>query len=336
MNKVFTFLCIFILISISFSNFESDAATIDVTVVDVSSNFVRVMVDIYGYTPNDKRVHVEIESSDGQLVKQTDLNVKEKSDVVWGAEMSFISNSRHGSNYNVFVYNEDGKFLGSTSFSLTSTPNQPPIQGITTGMSYSISPNKLSFERGEVIKITLEHGIQSGKFAITTDIIDPRGEDIFEMEPITLEPGDELEYELDTNLKSYFPTTGKYILRLMLAGEVLDIPITIQSAVSPTPEPEPTPPPIPPAPPTPPPSSSNAGFPMEYVIAGIVIVVIVVGIGIALSKRKKTAPIAVQSPGKVHVTSPSDDTQFWVCPRCGRDIQMKSGRQFCSSCNVYL
>ena len=82
--------------------------------------------------------------------------------------------------------------------------------------------------------------------------------------------------------------------------------------------------------------SSDDAFPMEYVIAGIVIVAIVVGIGITLSKRKKATPIPVPSPGNVHVTSASADTQFWVCPRCGRDIQMKSGRQFCSSCNVYL
>jgi len=84
---------------------------------------------------------------------------------------------------------------------------------------------------------------------------------------------------------------------------------------------------------TPNPIPSNASFPTESVIVVIVIVAVVVGIGIALSKRKKTAPLIASQPAKVQTTS--DDTQFWVCPNCGRDLQMKSGRQFCPSCNVY-
>lgn len=31
-----------------------------------------------------------------------------------------------------------------------------------------------------------------------------------------------------------------------------------------------------------------------------------------------------------------NDTQFWVCPNCGTDIQMKDGRQYCYSCEIYL
>ena len=104
-------LCIFILYIltfISFSNFESEAKTIDVTIIDASSDFVRVMLDIYGYTPNDKRVSVRIESTGGQFIQQTDLNVREKNDFMWGAQMSFIRTSSSVSSYNVFVYNEDG------------------------------------------------------------------------------------------------------------------------------------------------------------------------------------------------------------------------------------
>jgi len=32
----------------------------------------------------------------------------------------------------------------------------------------------------------------------------------------------------------------------------------------------------------------------------------------------------------------TDNTQFWVCPNCGRDTQMKDGRQYCPSCKIYL
>jgi len=119
-------LCIFILFIltfISFSNFESEAKTIDVTIIDASSDFVRVMLDIYGYTPNDGRVSVNIKNTGGQLIQHTYLNVMKKSDVLWGAQMSFTRTSSSGSSYNVFVYNQDGRLLGSTSFSLTEAPS---------------------------------------------------------------------------------------------------------------------------------------------------------------------------------------------------------------------
>jgi len=118
-------LCIFILfilIFISFSNFESEAKTINVTIIDASSDFIRMMLDIYGYTPNDGIVSVKIESAGGQFIKLTELNVVEKNDSVWGAQMSFIRTSSSGSSYNVSVYDKDGGILGSTSFSLTGAP----------------------------------------------------------------------------------------------------------------------------------------------------------------------------------------------------------------------
>ncbi|MCH7559836.1 MAG: hypothetical protein IIC67_00445 [Thaumarchaeota archaeon] len=32
----------------------------------------------------------------------------------------------------------------------------------------------------------------------------------------------------------------------------------------------------------------------------------------------------------------SSETMFWVCPHCGNDTQMKDGRQYCTSCKIYL
>jgi len=31
-----------------------------------------------------------------------------------------------------------------------------------------------------------------------------------------------------------------------------------------------------------------------------------------------------------------DETQFWVCPNCGGDTQMKDTKQYCPSCKTYL
>jgi len=40
--------------------------------------------------------------------------------------------------------------------------------------------------------------------------------------------------------------------------------------------------------------------------------------------------------GKLKATQTKDETQFWVCPNCGGDTQMKDGRQYCYSCKFYL
>jgi len=81
-------------------------------------------------------------------------------------------------------------------------------------------------------------------------------------------------------------------------------------------------------------STSSESFPIEYVIAGIVIAAVAVGIGIAVSKRKKTALVIASQPAKIQTVS--DETQFWVCPHCGRDTEYRNGKQFCGTCNVYL
>jgi len=83
------------------------------------------------------------------------------------------------------------------------------------------------------------------------------------------------------------------------------------------------------------PTPPNASFPVEYVVIAVAIAV-AAGIGIAFSRRKKVAPVMSASPAKSKATQRQDDTQFWVCPNCGSDTQMKDGRQYCSACKIYL
>jgi len=69
---------------------------------------------------------------------------------------------------------------------------------------------------------------------------------------------------------------------------------------------------------------------MIYIIAIVFIFLILMIVSIAyfLQKRSKYKKYA---PKKI-----SDETQFWVCPNCGGDTQMKDGRQYCPSCKIYL
>ena len=82
--------------------------------------------------------------------------------------------------------------------------------------------------------------------------------------------------------------------------------------------------------------TSSDSFPMGYVVAGVVIAAAAAGVGVALSKRKKAAPMVYASPANIPVAPAADDTQFWVCPNCGKDTQYKDGKQYCDSCKVYL
>ncbi len=41
-------------------------------------------------------------------------------------------------------------------------------------------------------------------------------------------------------------------------------------------------------------------------------------------------------PAKAQIAKTKDETQFWVCPNCGGNTQMKDGRQYCPSCKIYL
>ena len=82
--------------------------------------------------------------------------------------------------------------------------------------------------------------------------------------------------------------------------------------------------------------TSSENFTIGYVIVGVVVVAAAAGVGIALSKRKKIAPVISVQPAKVPAMPGADDTQFWVCPNCGNDTQMKDERQYCPSCRIYL
>jgi len=87
--------------------------------------------------------------------------------------------------------------------------------------------------------------------------------------------------------------------------------------------------------PTPTPTPTDASFPVEYVVIAVAIVV-AAGLGIRFLRGKKAAPAISASPAKSKTTQRQDDTQFWVCPHCGGDTQYRKGKQFCSSCNMYL
>ena len=82
--------------------------------------------------------------------------------------------------------------------------------------------------------------------------------------------------------------------------------------------------------------SSSDSFPIGYVIVGVAIAAAAAGVGIALSKRRKVVPVMLASPANIPVAPATDDTQFWVCPNCGKDTQYKNGKQYCDSCKVYL
>jgi len=53
-------------------------------------------------------------------------------------------------------------------------------------------------------------------------------------------------------------------------------------------------------------------------------------------KKRKKSSMSRASYKKPRATKTQDDTQFWVCPNCGNDTQMKDGRQYCLSCKIYL
>jgi len=324
-------LCIFILFIltfISFSNFESEAKTIDVTIIDASSDFVRVMLDIYGYTPSDGRVSVEIETKGGQLIQQTYLNVREKSDSVWGAQLSFMRTSGSGSSYNAFVYDENGKFLGSTSFSLTGAPTKPtPTEPTPTKPTY----------RNTFLSLQIQDGSSTGYVQVYPKLTHSSGSKLGTT-GISIYVDGNLKSEVSSNKWSsnIWVGDGSHIMQADFSehSDASDSSITYGASTSNTytfsvqsSSIIPTPPPPSPQPD----DSSPIGL-----VAIVIVMVVVAGIVIKLSKRKKAAPVISSPPAKAQVIQSKDDTQFWVCPRCGGDIQMISGKQYCRSCSVYL
>jgi len=81
-------------------------------------------------------------------------------------------------------------------------------------------------------------------------------------------------------------------------------------------------------------------YPVPIVVA-IILWTLAVVLYVKERRRRSTlqAKFKKATSAKFKISSfqkASDDTQFWVCPNCGKDIQMKDGRQYCSSCNAYL
>jgi len=76
---------------------------------------------------------------------------------------------------------------------------------------------------------------------------------------------------------------------------------------------------------------------MIYIIwAVIVLLIILVVIVVILKRHKKVSRTMPAFQAKPKEKQAKDETQFWVCPHCGNDTQMKDGRQYCSSCKIYL
>jgi len=72
--------------------------------------------------------------------------------------------------------------------------------------------------------------------------------------------------------------------------------------------------------------------PLNYIIFPIFFLIIIIIFARLGIKHRNY----IKSLDSKKMISSSDDTQFWVCPHCGGDTQNRNGKQFCSSCNVYL
>lgn len=62
------------------------------------------------------------------------------------------------------------------------------------------------------------------------------------------------------------------------------------------------------------------------------------GLGMALFLIILIIVLAIirSKSSKIQVGSQTDDTMFFGCPRCGRNTEIVSGRQYCTACNLYL
>ena len=447
--NLFCISILLILIFISFSNFEIEATTVDVTVIEYDDNFVRVLLDVYGYVPNDSRLTIKIETTSGQLIKKTFLNVVQKSDSVWGAQLLFPKSSSD-SDYKISAFNDAGHFMGSinislndASQSLSSSTSSSTLSSLQTSFGkFTITTDKNSYSSGETIVITGEVKDQKSGIPVSVTVYAPNN-NLISIAQIDIGVDKKFSTKITTG-GSLWKAYGTYIINAQygssanaietsfyfdgttntvgipqipgtqtltsvvqpkttyhntflslqvqdgtnqgyikvkptltygLGGKLSSSNISIyvdgnfktkvtsnqlssdiyagsgshtikasipeltsstnnlikyrsssdtntffvKSATSTL---------------TSTPTSSNVGFPVEYVIVGIIVIAVIAGVAVALSKRKKTVPVMVAQPAKVQTAS--DDTQFWVCPRCGRDIQMKDGKQYCPSCNVYL
>jgi len=67
--------------------------------------------------------------------------------------------------------------------------------------------------------------------------------------------------------------------------------------------------------------------PINYIIPIFIgVLILILGIGHHNYRKSLSSKII----------SPSDDTQFWVCPNCGNDTKEYHGKSYCHYCNRYL
>ena len=53
-------------------------------------------------------------------------------------------------------------------------------------------------------------------------------------------------------------------------------------------------------------------------------------------KKRKKSRVQKTIHKKPRAVPTQDETQFWVCPNCGNNTEMKDERQYCFSCKIYL
>jgi len=75
-------------------------------------------------------------------------------------------------------------------------------------------------------------------------------------------------------------------------------------------------------------------LPFPFGLLGFVFYIII--LVVSITKGKKKSPGISSSYDMTAQLKTQDDTQFWVCPNCGNNTEMKDGRQYCTSCKIYL
>jgi len=373
MNKVITLLCIFVCFffitivtntTLSFASTEisNAAGTLrlnqDQFEVSASSNQI---VKVYGTAINPQygdKVTIIFTMPDGdqqgsQLFPTEDGHFE---------TFLFLDDSSQRGTYSVFASFRT-QVIGSLSFVVTQKEFSPSDNSIPSSpvpqraQSVLVATDKSSYSDREKISITGDVREFISGIPASVTVIGPNGNLVAIAQ---VDVGADKKFSAEITAGGTMKSEGTYTIRVLygtkartaettfyFGGSTLQTP-SIPQIPSPTQAPSipqiPSPTQTPSIPQTPSPTqtpstpqtlATNGSFPIEYVIVGIVIVV-VAGIAIALSKRRKAAPMIVQPSGQVPVTPASDDTQFWVCNRCHGELQMKSGRQYCPSCNVYL
>jgi len=73
-----------------------------------------------------------------------------------------------------------------------------------------------------------------------------------------------------------------------------------------------------------------------FIIFILPLIVLIAVIKSRSKKIQRRTEKSFQEYKKKDAAQRQDDTQFWVCPNCGGNTQMKDERQYCPSCKIYL